>query len=85
MSAAAAGIKAVVRKVIRKQLRHERDGVQLSADVDAVIAVNVGGGAKTTCTVVQSTHHVQQGGAGQRGQPDVPPEDPTGPTTKETP
>jgi hypothetical protein len=30
-----------IRKVIRKRIRHEKDGVQIAGDINAVISANV--------------------------------------------
>jgi len=73
-----------MRKVIRKRIRRDEDGVKVAADLDAVIAINTGGDAKTSRTVVHSSHSVVQGGAGQRDQPKTSPSDPDGPA-KEKP
>ena len=45
-----------MRKVIRRQIRRRADGVDLAADVNAVIAVNRGDGKSES---VQSTSIVQ--------------------------
>ena len=46
----------MTRKVIRKRVRYEKDGVQVAADVDAVISSNVG--KRGTTTSVRSTQRV---------------------------
>lgn len=68
-----------MRKIIRKQLRRSGGGVNIAADLDAVIAVNTGEDAEVSRTVVRSSHSVVQGSAGQRDQPDDTPSDETGP------
>lgn len=72
-----------MRRVIRKRIRRDEDGLNLAADVDAVIAINTDGDAKVSRTVVRSSHNVVQG-AGHRDQPDRSPSDPDGPA-KEKP
>ncbi len=47
-----------MRKVIRKRIRHDEDGVQVSGDLHATIATNVG--QKGTKTSVTSTQRIVQ-------------------------
>lgn len=70
-----------MRKVIRKRIRRSEDGVNLAADIDAVVSVNSGPG-QVSQTVVRSRHSVVQG-PGLRDQPETKPEDEDGPP-KET-
>lgn len=65
-----------MRKVIRKRIRRSASGVNIAADIDAVIAINSGEDAKTSHTVVHSTHNVVQGTADE---PDRLPPDPNDP------
>jgi hypothetical protein len=41
-----------VRKVIRKRIRHDKDGVHIAGDINAVVAgnINEGRGARSTST-----------------------------------
>jgi hypothetical protein len=72
-----------MRKVIRKTVRRSGDGLDLVADVDAVIAINTQRGGVSR-TEAHSSHSVVQGGAGERDQPDEPSEKHTpGPPEKE--
>lgn len=66
-----------MRKVIRKRIRRSASGVNIAADIDAVIAINTGEDAKTSHTVVHSTHNVVQGTAAD--EPDASPPDPNDP------
>lgn len=72
-----------MRRVIRKRIRRDEDGLNLAADVDAVIAINTDGDAKVSRTVVRSSPNVVQG-TGHRDQPARSPSDPDGPA-KEKP
>ncbi|HEX2088882.1 MAG TPA: hypothetical protein VHI54_02960 [Actinomycetota bacterium] len=47
-----------MRKVIRKRIRYDKDGVQVRGDVQAAIATNVG--RKRTSTSVKSTQRIVQ-------------------------
>jgi hypothetical protein len=71
-----------MRRVIRKRVRHQQDGVSLAADIDAVISINTGTGATTT-THAHSSHSVQQGATGERDQPEPGPTDQNGPPEEE--
>lgn len=66
-----------MRKVIRKRIRRSASGVNIAADIDAVIAINTGEDAKTSRTVVHSSHNVVQGTAAD--EPDRSPPDPNDP------
>ena len=44
-----------IRRTIRRRFRDERDGISVDADVNAQIAVNVGGGGTTTAASAQRT------------------------------
>jgi len=50
-----------MRRVIRKHIRRDGPGVNIAADVDAVVAVNSGTPGQTTTTRSKSTQHVVQG------------------------
>lgn len=55
--------EAHVRKVVQRRIRHEGDGVNVAADVNAVVSTNSGGrGAKTTTSRRQRLRVVQRGG-----------------------
>ena len=61
-----------MRKVIRKRVRRREDGVDVAADIDAVIAVNQGRG-QTSETHVSSHHRVvQESDERAPEQPDAP-------------
>jgi hypothetical protein len=72
-----------MHKVIRKRIRLDENGVNIVADIDAVIAINTGGG-KRSQTVAHSSHNVAQGGAARRTAPDAAPAESHDPP-KETP
>ena len=55
-----------IRKVIRKPVKLDRDGVHLAGDVDAVISVNINrGGGQSTSVSRQVTRVTQTGGKGR--------------------
>lgn len=66
-----------MRKVIRKRIRRSASGVNVAADIDAVVAINTGEDAKTSRTVVHSSHNVVQSSAAD--DPDASPPDPNDP------
>jgi hypothetical protein len=75
-----------VRRIIRKSVRLDEDGLSIAADLDAVISINVGSSGGVSRSEARSSHNVVQGGAGQRDQPDEPSEEQgPGPSKKETP
>jgi hypothetical protein len=49
-----------IRKVIRKRIRVNRDGVQAVGDVNAVIAANVSRGGSSSVSSVSSTQRIVQ-------------------------
>ena len=53
-----------MRKIIRKRIRYEKDGVQISGDVNGVIATNVG--QQSTNTSVRSTQRIVQRSANRK-------------------
>jgi hypothetical protein len=73
-----------MHKVIRKRIRRNENGVNLVADIDAVIAVNTGGDAKRSQTVSHSSHVVAQGPTARRNAPETAPAESNDPP-KETP
>jgi hypothetical protein len=68
-----------MHRVIRKRIRLDEGGVNIAADIDAVIAINTGDDAKVSHTAAHSSHVVVQGAAGRRAQPDATPQDPDEP------
>jgi hypothetical protein len=64
-----------MHRVIRKHVRHHEEGVNIAADIDAVIAINTGEAATTSRTVVRTSNSVVQGPGGQRRTPDAAPPD----------
>ena len=56
-----------MRRVIRRHVRRRAEGLDLAVDVNAVIAVNSGEGAKTEAESVQHTSVVQGRAAGAAG------------------
>jgi hypothetical protein len=64
-----------MRKIVSKRIRHSRGGVNIAADIDAVIAVNTGDDAAASRTVVRSSHTVVQSSGRARREPDA--NDPT--------
>lgn len=73
-----------MHKVIRKRIRRDEDGVNIVADIDAVIAINTGGGAQHSQTVSHSSHVVAQSRAARPSAPDGAPAESQDPP-KETP
>ena len=64
-----------MKKVVQRRIRREGDGIQLAADVHAVVATNTGrpGAATTTATTAsnrQQVRIVQRGGKANRSGPD---------------
>jgi hypothetical protein len=78
----ATGISQAVHRVIRKRIRINGDAVNLVADIDAVISINTGGGDQSP-PVVHSSESFAQSDAGERGQPETSPSDPTGPSKEQ--
>lgn len=75
-----------MRKVVRKSIRRKADGIDLAAEINAVIAVNTGRDATSSRTEAHSHHTVVQGDAGKRDQPDESSDEQTpGPLEKEQP
>jgi hypothetical protein len=64
-----------MQRIIRKRIRHNRDGVNLAADIDAVIAINTGQDASVSQTTARSSHVVVQGAAARRATADAPTDD----------
>ncbi len=62
-----------MHKVIRKRVRRSEGGVNIAADIDAVIAINTGEGSRVTRTEAHSSHTVVQGEPAGRDAPDAPP------------
>jgi hypothetical protein len=50
----------VVRKVFKRRIRRQEDGVNLAADIDAVVSVNTGESGKTSVTRSQSRSRIVQ-------------------------
>ncbi len=78
------GTALVMHKVIRKRIRHDRDGVNIAADIDAVIAINTGQDAGVSQTTARSSHVVVQGAAARRSKREASPTD-ADDSTKEKP
>jgi len=47
-----------IRKVIKKRIRHDKDGIHIAGDIDAVISANVGKGGSHSS--VSSSHRIVQ-------------------------
>jgi hypothetical protein len=62
-----------MHKVIRKRVRRNDGGVNIAADIDAVITINTGEGARVTRTEAHSSHTVVQGEAADRDERNAPP------------
>jgi hypothetical protein len=58
------GVLAVVRKVIRRRIRRQEGGVNVAADVDAVVSVNTGESGQTSSTRVRSRRRIVQRSGG---------------------
>lgn len=68
-----------MRKIVHKQVRRTWGGVNVAADLDAVIAINTGDDAEASRTVVRSRHTVVQGGKTRPAAPGAAPFDPEDP------
>ena len=73
MPVGAAGNSVDMRRVIKKNIRRQEPGVNVAADVDAVIAVNSGKPGQTTTASSKRTQHVVQDSRAHR---DAPEDDP---------
>lgn len=62
-----------MHKVIRKRVRRKDGGVNIAADIDAVIAINRAENARVTRTEAHSSHTVVQGETAGRDAPGAPP------------
>lgn len=49
-----------IRKIISKRIRHDKDGVQIAGDVNAVISANVGERGSSTHVSSKQTARVEQ-------------------------
>lgn len=59
----ASGKGSSVRKIVQRRIRRQRDGVDVAADVNAVVATNTGGGGgRTTASSRQRVQVVQRKG-----------------------
>ena len=56
----------MVRKVIRRRIRHEEGGVNVAADVDAVVSINTGESGQTSSTRVRSRRRIVQRSGGPK-------------------
>lgn len=65
-----------MHRVIRKRIRHNRDGVNIAADIDAVVAINTGADSNVSHAAARSSRVVVQGASGRRTKPAAP-ADPT--------
>jgi hypothetical protein len=54
----------VVRKVIRRRIRRQEGGVNVAADVDAVVSINTGEAGQTSSTRVRSRRRIIQRSGG---------------------
>ncbi|MGH2683131.1 MAG: hypothetical protein ACRDIX_07850 [Actinomycetota bacterium] len=54
----------MVKKVIKRRIRHQKDGVNLAADIDAVVSVNTGESGKTSVTRSRSRSRIVQRSGG---------------------
>jgi hypothetical protein len=57
----------VVRKVIRRRIRRQEGGVNVAADVDAVVSINTGESGQTSSTRVRSRRRIVQRSGGPKG------------------
>jgi hypothetical protein len=55
-----------LRKVIQRQLRHNKDGVSVAADINAVVSATVNEPGVTKTTVSSKSRIVQRGGKTER-------------------
>jgi hypothetical protein len=66
----------VVRKVFKRRIRREKDGVNVAADIDAVLSVNAGKSGQTSVTRSRSRSRiVQRSGGPRKGSENPPPRD----------
>lgn len=72
-----------MRKVINKRIRRHLQGVDLVADVTAVIAVNAGADTHLSTSAAHSNQSVAQGDSGERDQPVETSSDDSGPRKEE--
>jgi hypothetical protein len=72
-----------MRKVIRKRIRSEKDGINVAADVDAVVSINTGEEAGFSHTTVRSSNRVVQGAAAEQDRSERPPDDQSDPPQEE--
>jgi hypothetical protein len=79
----AAGTAKDMRKVIRRRIRSEKDGVNVAADVDAVVSINTGEEAGFSHTTVRSSNRVVQGAAAEQDRSKRPPDDQSDPPQEE--
>ena len=56
----------MVRKIIRRRIRSQEGGVNVAADVDAVVSVNTGEPGQTTSTRVRSRRRIVQRSGGPK-------------------
>jgi len=72
-----------MRKVIHKRVRVDRDGLNVAADIDAVIAINSGQDGASSQSVSHSSHVVAQSASGKRASAREPSGDPKSPQAQE--
>lgn len=78
------GNSFVMHKVVRKRIRHNKDGVNIAADIDAVIAINTGADARSSHATAHSSHVVVQSTTARRAKPETPAPDSDDPPKEHT-
>jgi hypothetical protein len=61
-----------IRKIIQRKIERHQRGLDLQADVNAVVAANVGEGGQTTRVSSHQTASSQSGAAGREGEEPTP-------------
>jgi hypothetical protein len=56
----------VVKKVFKRRIRHEKDGVNVAADIDAVVSLNAGESGQTSVTRSRSRSRIVQRSGSQK-------------------
>ncbi|MCA1824282.1 MAG: hypothetical protein ABR520_09365 [Mycobacteriales bacterium] len=60
-----------MRKVVRKQIRRSQPGLDVAADINAVLSTNVGGAGEKSVTSSQQSVQVHQRSSSSTGAPDT--------------
>jgi hypothetical protein len=66
-----------MRKVIKRRIRRQVGGVNVAADVDAVVSINTGQEGQVTRTKARSRRRIVQRSGAPGGDPPERPDEPT--------